>query len=141
MKKFILMVVMVLFFVPSMGYSDDCWDVSNLNGVSAALKDDYRYIKDGSSVDPFFIILDDKNPRLSIMGKDYPLRKVGEDIYVSIENTGSFVIVNSYMIDRENKKVVYVKNRKAIVDDLFGVLQGASLFVGDCIPCWERVMK
>jgi len=39
-------------------------------------------------------------------------RKVVEDIYVSIENTGPLLDVSSYMIDRESKRVIYVKKRR-----------------------------
>jgi len=133
--------MLVVLLSPSIGYTSDCWEVSNLKGYSSYSKDDYMITKDGDATDPFFLILDNDNPRISSFGKDYHLTKIGDDIYVIITRNDTFVIIESFMIDRKNHRVIYVKNRKSVNQGMLSPLQSGSLFVGDCNPCYTRLVK
>jgi len=42
MKKFLMIMMLVVILAPSIGYTSDCWEVSNLKGYQSLSGGDYQ---------------------------------------------------------------------------------------------------
>jgi len=142
MKKFLMIMMLVVILAPSIGYTSDCWEVSNLKGYQSLSGGDYQMENTYSLSMPWFLFLDNDNPRVSSSGEDYQIKKISEDTYIGIPEAAHSYLMEIYMIDREKRKLIYVKTVKALSSqEPFKSLQGALIFVGDCNPCYKRYSK
>ena len=118
---------LLLASVPSL--ANECWSVSNIKGYAAYADQGYKFSQDGLR-NPILICFGSDSG--VVTGTDMKFVKFGESTLVGLggNNQGNETI-EVYQLDRESKKLLYVKSRvgtKTVVPLFSDVVLS---FVGD----------
>jgi hypothetical protein len=114
---------------PLSSHANECWSVSNIKGYSAYADQGYKFSTDGLRDTTLVCFSSDSGV---VTGTDTQFVKFGESTLIGMggNNQGN-AIVEVYQLDREKKKLLYVRSRigtKTVVPIFSDVV---SAFVGD----------
>lgn len=103
------MLALVLSLSPSSSHANECWSISNIKGYSAYADQGYKFSPDGLRGTILVCFGADSGV---VTGTDMKFVKFGESTLISMggNNQGNEV-VEVYQLDRENRKLLYVKSR------------------------------
>jgi len=100
---------LVLLLLPFSSHANECWSVSNIKGYSAYADQGYKFSADGLRGTILVCFAFDSGV---VTGTDAKFVKFGESTLIGVggNNQGNEV-VEVYQLDREKKKLLYVKSR------------------------------
>jgi hypothetical protein len=99
----------LILIAPLPSVAKECWAVSNIKGYAAYADSGYKFIKDGL---PNTILLYFGEEEGTVTGTDTRFRKFGTSTLVGYGgNDQGNELFEVYQIDRQNKKLLYTKNR------------------------------
>jgi hypothetical protein len=98
-----------LLLSPFFSHANECWSVSNIKGYSAYADKDYKFSSDGLHGTILVCFGSDSGV---VTGSDTEFVKFGESTLIGMggNNQGNET-VEVYQLDRERKKLLYVKSR------------------------------
>jgi hypothetical protein len=117
-----------LLFAPLPALANECWAISNIKGYSANADQGYKYVKDGMQN----ILVCFSPDGGTVTGTDIGFIKFGQSTLAGYGgNDKGNELFEVYQLDREKKKLLYVKTRigtKTVAPVFSDVV---SSFVGD----------
>jgi hypothetical protein len=107
--KISLILAFVFLLSPLSSHANECWSISNIKGYSAYADQDYKFSPDGLRNTILVCFSSDSGV---VTGTDTKFVKFGESTLVGLggNNQGNET-VEVYQLDREKKKLLYVKSR------------------------------
>ncbi len=116
---------------PSPSLANECWEVSNITGYAAYADEDYRFSQDGMRSTLLVCFTESGG---TVTGTDVRFVKFGESTLAGYGgNDQGNDLFEVYQLDRQNKKLLYVKSRigtKTVAPALSDVV---ASFVGDAV--------
>ena len=132
MKRFYLTVstAVSLALTPQISNAQECWAISNLKGYSAFSDQGYKFVEDG--LKPVVVCFTPEGG--TVTGSDIRFVKFGTSTLAGYGgNDLGNELFEVYQLDREKRKLLYVKTRigtKTVVPVFSDV---TSSFVGDAV--------
>ncbi len=122
---------MLLLLAAQQSLADECWAISNIKGYSAYASDGYKFSQDGLRGTLIVCIGTTDG---TVTGTDVRFVKFGDSTLAGFGgNDQGNELFEVYQLDREKKKLLYVKTRigtKSVVPVFSDVV---SSFVGDAV--------
>ena len=121
----------VALFFPLPSYAQECWAISNLKGYSAFADENYKFLPDGL---PNRLLVCFTENGGTVTGTDIRFVKFGASTLAGYGgNDQGNELFEVYQLDREKRKLLYVKSRigtKTVAPILTDIV---SAFVGDAV--------
>ena len=109
----------------------ECWALTNLQGQSAASGDDYRLGSD-KFANPMVLCFAEETG--TVTGDDSIFIRFGPSTLAGGAQANGLELFEVYQIDRERKKVLFIKSRVGPDRVLPGAAGFIGAFVGDATP-------
>ncbi len=130
MSRFYLAICITLvLFTPLPTLASECWRISNIKGYSANADQDYKFVEDGIKKTLLLCFSPEGG---TVTGTDIRFIKFGQSTLAGYgSNDKGNELFEVYQLDREKRKLLYVKTRigTKTVAPLFSDV--VSSFVGD----------
>lgn len=97
-----------LLLSPFSSHANECWSVSNIKGYSAYADEGYKFSSDGLRGTTLVCFGSDSGV---VTGTDMKFVKFGESTLIGMGGNQGNETVEVYQLDREKKKLLYVKSR------------------------------
>ena len=121
--------LVILLFASGFSYAQDCWMVTNIKGYSAFAQEHYKFSQDGMR-NPMVVCFTSDGGTVS--GTDTRLLKFGSSTLAGfVRNDLGNELFEVYQLDREERKLLYVKSRIAPETPSPTLPNIVAAFVGD----------
>lgn len=109
--------------------ANECWAISNIKGYSAYSDEAYKFDKDGLKFSGLVCFTAEGG---TVTGTDTKFVKFGESTLAGFGgNDRGLALIEVYQIDREKKKLLYVRSRIGTKTEAPMFSDVVSSFVGD----------
>lgn len=127
-----VIITVLLLLVTHQSVADECWAVSNIKGYSAFASDGYKFSQDGLR-GTITVCFGAKNG--TVTGTDVQFVKFGASTLAGYSGSDrGNELFEVYQLDREKRKLLYVKTRIGVKNLVPVLSDGALSFVGDVTP-------